>query len=48
MKKGHMKNISVLLFIIAFGIGKTAAQTVEKKQLGCGICNMIPHLLKIS
>ena len=34
MKKGHMKNISVLLFIIAFGIGKTAAQTVEKKAVG--------------
>ena len=29
-----MKNISVLLFIIAFGIGKTAAQTVEKKAVG--------------
>jgi hypothetical protein len=34
MKKGHMKNISVLLFIIAFGISESTAQTVEKKAVG--------------
>jgi hypothetical protein len=34
MKKGHMKSISVLLFIIAFGISNTKGQTVANKAVG--------------